>query len=287
VGVVLGERLGYAFSDPMTVSVLDGLAEEVGATGSSLLLVPVRPGGAAGTADRLATLPMDGAVLLDGEPAGSVALGVLRARGTPLVGIDGPRGAGVPLVRVDDEGATTDLVTVLTHLGHRRFGLVALPQGTAEGGAVPMRRTRAARRALATVPGVRLEIAAVDVNVVDEGEQAAGRLLDGPLRPTALVAQSDVLALGCLRAAAARGLAVPGDVSVVGFDGIDLPLVDGTVLTTVRQPAADKGRTAARLLAAVVAGEHPQDVELPIELRPGTTTGPCPDASPQASATTA
>jgi DNA-binding LacI/PurR family transcriptional regulator len=68
---------------------------------------------------------------------------------------------------------------------------------------------------------------------------------------------------------------VPDDVSVVGFDGADLPWLPGT-LTTVGQPSDAKGRAAARAAMALVAGERPSDVTLPITLRIGTTSGPAP-----------
>jgi DNA-binding LacI/PurR family transcriptional regulator len=61
---------------------------------------------------------------------------------------------------------------------------------------------------------------------------------------------------------------------VTGFDGVDLHLMGSTRLTTIEQPAAEKGRAAGRMVAAALAGETPEDVLLPIALRIGTTTGP-------------
>jgi DNA-binding LacI/PurR family transcriptional regulator len=115
-------------------------------------------------------------------------------------------------------------------------------------------------------------------NAVDEGAAAGRALLDVPAaeRPTAIVAQSDVLAAGVLLAAAELGLDVPGDVSVVGFDGADLPWLGSTVLTTVVQPSDRKGREAAEAAMELVAGRAPADVLLPVSLRIGTTTGPPP-----------
>jgi len=287
VAVVVGERLGYAFRDPMMAALLDGLAEEVGAAGSSLLLVPVdRDPAGAGRADaaRVASLPMDAAVLVDCGVRAADLLPGLIARGTVVVGIDTPPQPGVPCVGIDDEGGTAALVQHLAGLGHRRLGVVTLPMGLAppdEAPGVPQRRTAAARRAVAAVPGGSVRCAAGTWNSVEAGEEAAGGLLDAPDRPTAIVAQSDVLALGCLRAAAARGLAVPGDLSVAGFDGVDLHLLDGVRLTTIEQPSGRKGRTAAALVLAALDGRPADDVLLPISLRLGTTTGPArPPASP-------
>jgi DNA-binding LacI/PurR family transcriptional regulator len=90
-----------------------------------------------------------------------------------------------------------------------------------------------------------------------------------------VIAQSDILAAGVVQAAHALGLRVPDDVSVAGFDGADLPWLPGS-LTTVVQPSDAKGRAAARAAMALVAGERPADVLLPVALRIGTTTGPPP-----------
>jgi DNA-binding LacI/PurR family transcriptional regulator len=114
---------------------------------------------------------------------------------------------------------------------------------------------------------------------VDEGERAGRALLDVPAqrRPTAVLAQSDVLAAGVLRAATALGLRVPEDVSVAGFDGADLPWLLPTVLSTVVQPTDEKGRMAARAVVELLDGNVPPDVALPVSVRLGTTTGPPPD----------
>jgi DNA-binding LacI/PurR family transcriptional regulator len=104
-------------------------------------------------------------------------------------------------------------------------------------------------------------------------------VLDVPVarRPTAVIAQSDVLAAGVLQAAAELGLRVPGQLSVVGFDGADLPWLGATVLTTVVQPTDEKGRIAARAAMQLVSGDYPDDVILPVTLRIGTTSGRAPD----------
>jgi len=290
VAVVVGERLGYAFRDPMMVAVLDGLAEVVGTLDSSLLLVPARSSADSGAA-RLTSLAMDAAVLLDCEAPAAALLGALHRRGVVVVGIDGPATGAVPQVRIDDEGGTAALVAHLCGLGHRDLGVITLPLGPDGAGGplteadldalgpdavpgVPRRRIAAARAATLAAPETRVRFVQAGWNLVEEGERAAATLLDAPDRPTALIAQSDVLALGCLRAASTRGLDVPGDLSVAGFDGVDLHLMGSIRLTTIEQPATEKGRAAGRMVAAALAGDTPDDVLLPIVLRIGTTTGP-------------
>ncbi|MCZ4067029.1 substrate-binding domain-containing protein, partial [Microbacterium sp. H37-C3] len=105
---------------------------------------------------------------------------------------------------------------------------------------------------------------------------AVGRALfagDGP-HPTAVVSQSDLLAVGVLRAAEEAGLRVPEDVSITGFDGI---VVDGLApyeLTTLVQPAWQKGRAAGEAVAALLAGDTPDSQWFTSTFRVGNTTGP-------------
>jgi DNA-binding LacI/PurR family transcriptional regulator len=88
------------------------------------------------------------------------------------------------------------------------------------------------------------------------------------------VAQSDLLAAGVLLAARELGLRVPEDVSVAGFDGLDLPWLAPDVLTTVVQPLAAKGEAIGHAVESLLAGEAPEPLYLDVELRIGTTTGP-------------
>ena len=111
---------------------------------------------------------------------------------------------------------------------------------------------------------------------VEAGKAAAHALLDLDVAATAVVAQSDVLASGVALAARERGLRVPEDLSVAGFDGLDLPWLSPDVRTTVVQPLAAKGEALAAMVAALVAGSEARSVDLGTELRIGTTTGPPP-----------
>ncbi len=109
---------------------------------------------------------------------------------------------------------------------------------------------------------------------IDEG-LAAGRAIfaDAANRPTAVIAQSDLLAAGVIRAAEEAGLRVPEDVSVTGFDGI---VVDGLApyeLTTLVQPAAEKGRAAGEAVAAMLDGGEAASISFTCVFREGNTTG--------------
>jgi DNA-binding LacI/PurR family transcriptional regulator len=287
VGVVVPERLLFAFRDPVAVQLLDGLSEVLGELGVGLLLLAGDSHHRSGpSTEQLSRVPLDAAVFafcgLDDDPA----LDVLRARGVPLVAVEGPVADDLVLVDIDNRGGTVEIARHLRELGHRRVAVVALPlrlDGTR--GPIrpprlssPIYRDNAERLAgvRSVFPGAKAYETAA--NSVEEGEQAARRLLDVPgrQRPTALLMQSDVLAVGALRAADGLGLRVPADVSVVGFDGAYLPWLSPTVLTTVVQPTSEKGKAAARAITELLAGRHPPDVLLPVEVTIGTTSGPPP-----------
>ena len=102
----------------------------------------------------------------------------------------------------------------------------------------------------------------------EDGRQVAGRLLDQPDRPTAIFAVSDELARGAIEAARERGLSVPEDLSVVGFDDTEIARIASPPLTTIRQPLQEMGAVALRTVLRLVAGEKidSNHVELATEL---------------------
>jgi LacI family transcriptional regulator len=109
------------------------------------------------------------------------------------------------------------------------------------------------------------------------------RLLILAERPTAVLASDDIIALGALKAAHDLGLRVPQDISITGFDGIDLTRYVSPALTTVRQPIEEMSRQALRLLLEIVAGEaleSEQVIRIQPELVVRQSTGPAPNLIP-------
>lgn len=287
VAALLGERLLFAFRDPVTVGLLDGLAEELTPLGSGLLLVSGDANRTGPSEDQVARMPMDVVVFATCGRDDDPLIDYMVGRDVPVVAVDGPHRPDVAVLSLDDRGGAAGLARHLADLGHRRVGTVTL-QLQLDGRNGPVddaRRERIGfadtRLRLAGVEDVFGRVPAVEasVNIIEEGEQMAAYLLDDPSdRPTAIVAQSDLLAVGVIRAARARGLRVPDDLSVVGFDGIDTPWLEGDVLTTIEQPIVEKGRAAGRMVADFLAGRRPENVRLPIRMRVGTTSGAPPSS---------
>ncbi|MCJ7826979.1 MAG: substrate-binding domain-containing protein, partial [Demequinaceae bacterium] len=112
--------------------------------------------------------------------------------------------------------------------------------------------------------------------MVEEGIAAGHLALSHPSHPTAIVCQSDLLAAGVIFAARELDLRVPQDVSITGFDGLDLPWLAPHELTTDVQDAPYKGQLLAAEVQALLDGDTPAPVDLPLTLRIGTTTAHAP-----------
>ena len=260
IGLILPESLPFALDDPVASELIRGIADACEERRLGLLVVP---GGIHAADPRMITdVAVDGFVAYS-LPRGSVRLQVALGRGVPLVVVDQPRLAGVATVVLDDAGAAREAARHLLSLGHRRFGIVTLPCHP-DGYTGPGDPARLAS-SLFDVTAARfagyadaLGEAGVAIEGVpffecvhgDEalGAAAAGHFFALADRPTAVLAMSDRLAIGVMAAARAAGLAVPGDVSVTGFDDIAAAARARPALTTVRQELRLKGYAAARLL---------------------------------------
>lgn len=265
VGVLQRGPLGIAFTDPVQRSTMDGLADAVGAIDASLLLL--RPvAGRGDTAATLATVPLDAAVLIGTIPEASDDVAALRSRGVPVVVIEGDAGEGVPRIGLDNHDATRCIADHVRRLGHTDVALVTLRAELN----VTHDRLAGARAVFPDAPAF-----ATLASSIDEGLRV-GRELFRTSRPTAVLAQSDLLAAGVIRAAEEAGLSVPGDVSVAGFDGIRVDGLAPYELTTMVQPAVEKGRAAGAAIVAMLVGEQPASVLFTSVFRSGNTTGPAP-----------
>lgn len=286
VGVVVGDSLRRAFRDPVSIQVLDGLAASLEHLGLGLLMVrgSDEPGGGE-LNPLLRSAAMDVAVVLWGATADSPVLAALRERAVPLVIVEGPRQPGASLIQVQDVRGMRAVGEHLLGLGHRRIATVTLPfdrdgrQGPADADRQAHARYEIAKRRLAGLRAAGVEPTVVyeaPASLVEHGASAGRALLGAPDRPTAVACQSDLLASGVLLAARELGLRVPQDVSIAGFDGLDLPWLSPDVLTSVHQPLPAKGELIGRAVAELLAGQPPRTRTLAVRLETGTTTGPAP-----------
>ena len=197
----------------------------------------------------LASLPiaqrLDGLIIMALPLEESVAQRLHRLR-LPTVLVDSLRD-DFDCVSTDDRGGGELVAHHLVDRGHLRLGFVGEEQrshayvSSSERRLDGFRSAAAARGATLADDAIRLV-----THDVDEARRAADELLSRPDPPTAVFAHDDLLAAGVLQAARSRGLAVPGQLAVVGFDDSDVAMALG--LTTVRQPFEESGRAGIRAL---------------------------------------
>ncbi len=300
VGVVFGGSLRAAFHDPVTIAMMDGIAEGVAPLRAALLLLPDEtssPAPASAADDdssvtdvttevpsTMTSAPIDAAVLVGFGQTRQPSLDVLRARRVPVVIIEGDAGPDIPRIELDNSAAQHRAASYLRELGHERVTLLTLPirPGRARGwfghaDAVEVDVT-AARLAGARAVYPDAPAYAAVTSSIDEGLISGREILAGPDRPTAVIAQTDLLAAGVIRAAEECGLRVPEDLSVTGFDGVEVDGLDAYELTTLVQPAVEKGRAAGAAVVAMLAGEDAASVTFTCSFRTGTTAGAVPPA---------
>lgn len=202
----------------------------------------------------------------------------LQARDIPFVVVDpvGDPGPGVPSVGSANWHGGLIATRHLLSLGHRRIGMI--------GGPVEMLCSRA------RLSGFRAAMDEADVPVCDElivagdferdcGLDLGRELLDRPDRPTAIFVANDIMAFGVYEAARQAGLSIPEDLSVIGYDDLDVAEWAGPPLTTIRQPLAEMGRQAAQIVLTLDETTRTPRVELATDLIIRASTAP-PNPNP-------
>ena len=220
-------------------------------------------------AEQIRTLTARGAdgLLLIGYDRDETVHRFLDQRGVPsLVAWTYDQTAARPSIGFDNQLAMTELAKEVIALGHRHIAVISAAQYKND-------------RARARVAGIRaamgeagLDPAKLDVVEtpygIDTGAEAFAALMERRPRPTVVMCGNDVLAAGAMRQAKAMGLSVPGQVSVTGFDDIELAGLLSPGLTTVHVPHREMGREAARLLVGMINGKPPaESVQLKTHLK--------------------
>ncbi|MFZ5815964.1 MAG: LacI family DNA-binding transcriptional regulator [Bacillota bacterium] len=250
IGVVIPD-----VANPFYAEVLRGMSDVASANGLHMLLV---------NADLSFDKEAEGFALLhekqvDGivYTSGVITQGhreILHRLGRPVVlAATYDAVGGFPAVLVDSKTGATMAMTHLLDLGHRRIAVINGPDEDLIAGSPRWEgyREAAAARGLALDPGL---VCTGDYRL-ESGYRAMERLLARPDPPTAVVAASDLMAIGAINAALDRGVRVPGDLSVVGFDNIWFSAAIRPALTTVAQPMYEIGATAIRMLITAMSGK--------------------------------
>ncbi len=255
IGVLTPQPLSQVFANPFFAHFAEGVSAVTEERGFGLLLISPLRGSLARALDHAT---VDGVVALGLEET-HPEIEAIRRADLPMVLVDAPAWPEHAAVEVDDEEGARAAAQHLVDLGHRRIlvisvegpvagdGPSAVPEGQQDG--VMARRLRGYEAVLDRA-GSHLgpESVVIAPASFEGGEAAFLRAWEDGLRPTAVLAMSDAIAIGVLQSSRHLRLRVPRDLSIVGFDDLPVGRFSDPPLTTVHQPVRRKGEEAARLL---------------------------------------
>ncbi|PZQ47970.1 MAG: LacI family transcriptional regulator [Rhodovulum sulfidophilum] len=285
IGVATAEPLAYFFEDPYARRMMMGITEVCDAEGIGVSLI------SAATEDdfvwNIRNAVVDGLVLFCLDDAERL-IAASRERNLPFVALSfAEANETAPMVGIDDAAGARLAAEHLLALGHRRFGVLAMEFADGgEGLATPERIEAArylssrdrARGYLEVLARAGIAPGTVPVYETRPEAEAVARGLEtlfaAPEPPTAIFAQSDRIALEALDWLAARGIAVPEAVSVIGFDGVPEGALSRPPLTTIRQPILEIGRRAARLILDHPGEPRRETLALDLIARGSTAAAP-------------
>jgi DNA-binding LacI/PurR family transcriptional regulator len=278
IGLIFSERLVYQFTDPASPQFLRGVARGMQRAPTGLLLIPDSR-----QRDEAARLVREAAVdgyIVYSVPQNDPRVDAALARHLPVVTVDQPRGAETPFVGIDDRAAARSAAEHVRELGHERVAVLSFVTSLEPGSSLELDLTVERLAGYEEGLGTAWDPSLLRIcrpNAIAPARRATLELLREARPPTAVLAMSDILALGALEAAAELGVSVPEQLSVVGFDDSPGAAHATPPLTTVSQPHEEKGRLAAeQLIDAIEAGGsgEPRRTVLATELVVRESTAP-------------
>ncbi len=268
IGFLLPQVVQFSLQNPYTLQVILGIGNVCEKYGYTLTLIPPLH---KSITEAVRNAAVDGLITM-GMQVEMDIVSVMQTRLLPYVTIDGTPDERMPSVNINDEQASYEIMRLVLEAGHRDIVLISLSAdafaspGNAQG--VPDKRMHGYLRAMEE-EGLVLDRSRVFVSecTMADGIAVGKALLELEDRPTCVVAMSDVVAIGCILAFKQAGLRIPKDISIVGFDNIDESSCIMPQLTTVDQPAKEKGRLAAEALFTMMNKETLESVHMEIPYR--------------------
>jgi DNA-binding LacI/PurR family transcriptional regulator len=259
IGILTPQSLPVMFSNPFFATFAEGVALATEQSGFGLRFISPLNGS---LTDAMGLAVVDGLVAI-GLSGMHPEFDEVRRSGVPTVLVDSGAMDGFPSLELDDHAGALAAAEHLLALGHTRFLVIGVePPHPAWGDdpEVVLHRRLDGYRSAIQAAGLELPDEAVVVGPagIQGGYAAFERAWQDGLRPTAVLAMSDAMAVGAIQAIHEQRLHVPDDVSVVGFDDLEIARVVNPPLTTVHQPVRRRGEEAAQLLLDAIAhGDAP------------------------------
>ncbi len=256
IGFLIPHSIPVAFKNPFLSLMLQGVGSVCHKEGYSLTVVPPLKGC---IFQGIRSAAVDGFVTF-GLEAHLKIVELILQRNIPLVVVDGKPSEQIPSVNTNDMQGAMEIMEYVLKAGHRKIAILSLKPATSPGDEDSERETFSRVRDLrlrgykSALKKFGLSIDNYSIRVIESecsiegGEVAARRLFNLKRRPTAIVAMSDIMAIGAFLYCKREGIRIPEDVSLAGFDDIPEASLISPGLTTVFQPAFEKGKTAGEIL---------------------------------------
>ncbi len=286
IGVAVAEPLPYFFKDPFARVLMIGIAEAAQASGAGVSLVSLA--NREELAWNVRNALVDGFVLLCMEDSHELIRSASE-RNLPFVALSlGERNTAISVVGIDNVAAARVAAEHLAGLGHRHFAVLTMRLDKSTYGRVSLAKVEATIDSeprdrvhgyFAALAGHGIDTASLPIFATQEDETTVHAAMDamfaaGAVPPTAILAQSDRIALAALDWLSARGIAVPDDVSIVGFDGVPESATSTPPLTTIVQPIVEIGRRAAERILDYDGIVRRETVDFSLVVRGSTAPPP-------------
>ncbi|WP_320129327.1 LacI family DNA-binding transcriptional regulator [uncultured Sphaerochaeta sp.] len=260
IGFLLPQIINYSMRNPYTLQVIQGIGSVCQKYGYTLTLIPPLN---ESITDAVRSAAVDGLITM-GMQVGMDIVKIMKIRKLPFVTIDGAPSEGMPSVNIQDEQAAYMIMKMVLEQGHRRIVVVCMSEDAFDSdefeASVPKRRKRGYERAfnefgLSLYDETNSITQMVSECTLEDGKHTGHLISKLKTNPTAVVTMSDIIAIGCILYFKEHGFLVPQDISVVGFDNINEAQIISPALTTVDQPAGEKGYLAAEALFRMINGD--------------------------------
>ena len=262
IGFLIPQSIPVAFKNPFLSQVLQGIGSVCQKEGFSLTVVPPLKGC---ILKGIRSAAVDGFVTF-GLEAHLKIVELIRQRNIPLVVVDGKPSESIPSVNTDDLGGAKKIMEYVLSLGHRRIVILSLKSASKVDqenfSRVRDLRLKGYEDALESF-GLKIDgrnVKAINCECsMAGGRKAAEKIFTLKKRPTAIVAMSDIIAIGVFEYCREHGIKIPEDISLAGFDNIPEASLITPALTTVSQSAFEKGLRAGEILIDLLHGRKTEN----------------------------
>ena len=217
----------------------------------------------------------DGLLLIGYDRSPELYAFLAKRKVPTLIAWSYAKGAEQPAIGFDNQNAMAELARLVIGQGHQQIACITAPMATNDRARSRVTGIKSALAEAGQDPD-RMPIIEIPYGI-ESGEIAFRQARAAAPDTTAVMCVNDVLAIGALRAAREMGLRVPEDISITGFDDIEIAMLAEPALTTVHVPHREMGRRAAGLLIDMLnKGTVPDSLELPTDIRLRRSLGPAP-----------